>query len=62
MKKVIFFVLWGLANRLSDDYGNAVYVFNREFGEYFDIILPKTVILSGVNNSYKKANLNQEKN
>lgn len=29
-----------LAEMKSGNYENAVYVFNREFGEFFDIILP----------------------
>ncbi len=46
---------------MSCDYGNAVYVFDREFGEYFDIILPKTMTARGVKTSYNKANLTEEK-
>lgn len=46
---------------MSADYGNAVYVFEREFGAYFDIILPKTMTARGVKTSYNKANLTEEK-
>lgn len=71
------FSLIGLASRLSKllgkdgktimkemmsaDYGNAVYVFDREFGEYFDVILPKIMTARGVKISYSKANLTEEK-
>lgn len=41
---------------MSSDYGNAVYVFNREFGDFFDIILPKCMTMKEVNNSYIKTN------
>lgn len=30
----------------SADYKNAVYVFNREFGDFFDIILPQGITLT----------------
>lgn len=71
------FFLMGIVNRLaktldkdgssiikemmSHDYGNAVYVFNREFGSFYDIILPKNLSLKDINDSYLRANLDQEK-
>lgn len=45
---------------MSSDYGNAVYLFDREFGEFFDIILPKCMTMKGVKNSYMKTNNNEE--
>lgn len=72
----VFFLI-GLVNRLSKkvdkdskaiikemmaaDYGNAVYVFNREFGDFYDIILPQHMSVKGVKDSYLKANLTQER-
>lgn len=71
------FSLIGLSNRLAketekdgkaimkqmmaSDYGNAIYVFNREYGEIFDIVLPKCMTMKGITNSYLKTNTNQEK-
>ncbi len=46
---------------MASDYGNAIYVFNREFGEFFDIILPKGMSMKEVKNSYLKTNMNEEK-
>lgn len=46
---------------MSADYGNAVYVFDREFGEFYDIVLPKCMNMKSVKESYLKANMNQEK-
>ena len=45
----------------ASDYGNAVYVFDREFGEFYDIILPKCMKMRDVKNSYLKTNMNEEK-
>lgn len=45
----------------ASDYGNAVAVFDREFGDYFDIILPKNMTTQGVKNSYNRANITEEK-
>lgn len=45
----------------ASDYGNAVAVFDREFGEFFDIILPKNMTTKGVKDSYNRANMNEEK-
>lgn len=44
---------------MASDYGNAVYVFNREFGEFYDIVLPKCMTMKGVKDSYLKTNMNQ---
>lgn len=46
---------------MASDYGNAVYVFDREFGEFYDIILPKCMSMKEVRNSYLKTNMNEEK-
>lgn len=46
---------------MASDYGNAVYVFDREFGEFYDIILPKCMSMKEVKNSYLKTNMNEEK-
>ena len=46
---------------MASDYGNAVYVFEREFGEFYDIILPKCMSMKEVRNSYLKTNMNEEK-
>lgn len=39
----------------SADYGNLVYVFNREFGQYFEILLPQGMSLADMEDSYQKA-------
>lgn len=68
------FSLIGLANRyskvleldtkeiikemISGDYGNAVFVFNREFGEFFDVHLPPKLTIASIEQSrakYEKA-------
>lgn len=46
---------------MASDYENAVYVFDREFGEFYDIILPKCMSMKEVKNSYLKTNMNEEK-
>lgn len=46
---------------MASDYGNAVYVFDREFGDFYDIILPKCMSMKEVRNSYLKTNMNEEK-
>ena len=46
---------------MASDYGNAVYVFEREFAEFYDIILPKCMSMKEVRNSYLKTNMNEEK-
>ncbi len=46
---------------MASDYGNAVYVFDREFGEFYDIILPKCMSMKEVRNSYLKTNMNEVK-
>jgi hypothetical protein len=48
------------AEMMSHDYGNAVYVFNREYGDFFDIILPHNMTLEGLKRSYAKANATPE--
>ena len=72
-----FFALYSMATKLakeleldgkaitnemmSSDYNNAVYVFNREFGEFFDIILPQVMTAQSLKDSYLKTNLTEEK-
>lgn len=46
---------------IASDYRNAVYVFNREFGHFIDIILPKGMTAQSVKDSYLKTN-NTEQN
>jgi hypothetical protein len=46
---------------IASDYRNAVYVFNREFGEFFDIILPEGMTAQSLKDSYLKTNLTEEK-
>jgi hypothetical protein len=46
---------------ISSDYRNAVYVFNREFGEFFDIILQEGMTAQSLKDSYLKTNLTEEK-
>jgi hypothetical protein len=45
----------------SGDYRNAVYVFNRDFGEFFDIVLPKGMTIQSLKDSYMKTNMNEQK-
>ncbi len=46
---------------MSADYGNAVYVFNRDFGQFFDIILPEGMTAEQLNASYNRATMTDEK-
>ena len=46
---------------MSGDYGNAVYVFNRDFGHFFDIVLPKGMTVEGLEASYNRATITEEK-
>jgi len=46
---------------MSADYGNAVYVFNRDFGHFFDIVLPEGMTVEGLNASYNRATMTEEK-
>lgn len=46
---------------ISSDYRNAVYVLDREFGDFIDIKLPEGMTPQSVKNSYVKTNLTQEK-
>lgn len=46
---------------IASDYRNAVYVFNREFGDFIDLKLPEGMTANSVRNSYMKTNLNEEK-
>lgn len=46
---------------MSGDYRNAVYVFNREFGSFFDILLPKGMTVQSLKDSYNKTNMNEDK-
>ena len=46
---------------ISADYANAVFVFNREFGEFFNIILPPYLSLQDLENAHKKATMSSEK-
>lgn len=45
---------------IASDYRNAVYVFNREFGDFIDIILPKGMTAKSVKDSYLKTNNTEE--
>lgn len=45
----------------ASTYRNAVYVFNREFGEFFDIILPEGMTAESLRQSYLETNLTEEK-
>lgn len=45
----------------ASDYGNAVYVFNREFGDFYDIILPPGMTVKSLEDSYLKTNNTPEK-
>lgn len=44
----------------ASDYNNAVYVFNREFGQFFDIRLPKGMTIDSLEESYEKTKANTE--
>ena len=46
---------------MSADYGNAVYVFNRDFGQFYDIILPEGMTIESLNASYNRATMTEEK-
>ena len=46
---------------IKSDCRNAVYVFDREFGEFFDIILPQGMTSKSLKDSYLKTNLTEEK-
>jgi hypothetical protein len=46
---------------MSGDYGNAVYVFNRDFGQFFDIVLPKGMTAESLEASYNRTNMTEEK-
>lgn len=46
---------------MSADYGNAVYVFNRDFGNFFDIVLPKGMTVESLEASYNRATITEEK-
>lgn len=46
---------------MASDYGNAIVVFDREFGEFFDIVLPPNMNTKGVKDSYNRTNMNEEK-
>ena len=45
---------------ISADYANAVFVFNREFGEFFNIILPPYLSLQDLENAHKKATMSSK--
>lgn len=48
------------AEMMSYDYGNAVYVFNREYGAFFDIILPSGLTMEDLKRSYTQARATPE--
>lgn len=41
---------------MSADYKNALFVFDREFGDYVDMELPKGMTIESIRESYLKAN------
>ena len=45
---------------ISADYANAVFVFNREFGDFFNIILPPHLSLQDLENAHKKATMSSK--
>ena len=50
-----------VAEMISGDYRNAVFVFDREFGQFIDLKLPQGMTAASIKNSYLKTNMNQEK-
>ena len=48
------------AEMISADYVNAVFVFSREFGEFFNIILPPYLSLQDLENAHKKATMSSK--
>lgn len=46
---------------ISSTYGNALAVFNREFGDFIDLKLPSTMTVKDVNNAHARATLTPEK-
>ena len=49
-----------VAEMMSADYGNALFVFEREFGEFVDLKLPEGMTAKDIKNSYLKKSMSPE--
>ena len=50
-----------MAEMMSGDYRNALFVFDREFGEFIDLKLPEGMTAKSIKDSYLKKNMSYEK-